>query len=501
MNKNALIAAALVAGIALGYGASLLPHGAEDAAPAAKPAKKEREILYWVAPMDANYKRDKPGNSPMGMDLVPVYADEAADSKDALKIDPAVVNNIGVRTATAEASDLSREINTVGYVAVDENKTSHVHVRTAGWIEKLYRKAEGEEVKKGELIFELYSPELVNAQAEYVQALRLGQNGLIDASRDRLAALGMAEDQIDTLKRSRKIRQLVEVRAPQDGVIIALPIAEGMYVKPATTVFSLADLSTVWVKVDVFESQAGWVKKGQPVSMTLDAFPGEVLRGAVDYIYPLLDAGSRTLQVRLAFDNKDGRLKPNMYGEIAIEAAPVTDVVTIPREALIRTGKMDRVILSLGGGRFRPAEVIAGMESGDRVAIRAGLKEGEEVVTSGQFLIDSEASANSALTRLLDPDEKARLLPVKMTEKPMAMPKADSEPGVSGMGTITAMKDARKVTLQHEAIDALGWPAMTMDFDVADDVDLSGFKVGDQLHFTLKRGENGRYVIIHAMKM
>ncbi|MCJ9430061.1 efflux RND transporter periplasmic adaptor subunit [Kordiimonas marina] len=499
MNKNLLIAATLVAGIALGYGVGVITTSPPPVPPIAGKAKKEREILYWVAPMDANYKRDKPGKSPMGMDLVPVYADEAADSKDALRIDPAVVNNIGVRTATAETGDLAREINTVGYVAVDENKTSHVHVRTAGWIEKLYRKAEGEQVKKGELIFELYSPELVNAQAEYVQALRLGQNGLIDASRDRLAALGMDAGQIDTLKRSRKIRQLVEVRAPQDGVILALPIAEGMYVKPATTVFSLADLSVVWVKVDVFESQAGWVKKGQPVSMTLDAFPGETLRGTVDYIYPLLDAGTRTLQVRLAFDNKDGRLRPNMYGEIIIEAAPVKGVVTIPREALIRTGKMDRVILALGGDRFRPAEVIAGMESGDRVAIRAGLKAGEDVVTSGQFLIDSEASANSALTRLLDPGEKIRALPAMATDP--AAPKADAQPGVSAMGTLKALPSGHKVTLAHGPIKALGWPAMTMDFDVAEDVDLSGFKVGDRLHFTLKRGEDGRYVITHAMKM
>jgi len=394
------VTVALLAGVGLGYSISMLGGGSTIDAPAQKDAD---EPLYWVAPMDPDFRRDGPGKSPMGMDLVPVYAEGATgEDSDAIMISAAVANNIGVRTDTAMTSDLAREVDTVGFIAVDDNKTSHVHVRTAGWVEKLYRKSVGEQVKKGELIFELYSPELVNAQTEFVQALRLKQAGLTNASKERLMALGMTAEQVNELETSKKVKQHIEVRAPQDGVIMTLAIGEGMHITPDTTVFSLADLSSVWVKVDVFEGQSNWVTMGQPAKMTLPFLPGETWEGKVDYVYPVVDATRRTVQVRLAFDNSDGRLKPNMYGEINIGAEPLRGVVTIPREALIRTGKTDRVILSLGDGLYQPAEVLAGRESGDRVEIKQGLVAGEEIVVSGQFLIDSEASLKGAFLRMLD---------------------------------------------------------------------------------------------------
>lgn len=495
MRKTILtVAATLTIGAGLGYGASMLGQAPETGAPA---QNDEKEVLYWIAPMDPNYRRDEPGKSPMGMELIPIYAgDEAGgDDPNALKISGAVVNNIGVRTDVALASDLSREVNTVGFVTFDEDKTSHVHVRTSGWVEKLYRKAVGEVVQKGEVIFELYSQELVNAQIEFLQSVRLDQKGFASAAQERLKALGMTERQIATIRKSGEVKQRIEVLAPQDGVIIALEIGEGMHVTPGKTVFSLADLSSVWIKVDVFEGQSDWVSEGQQATMTLPFLPGETWEGVVDYVYPIVDPMSRTVQARLAFSNPDGRLKPNMYGEISIAASPVKDVVSIPREALIRTGKTDRVVLALGDGKYRPAEVVAGMESGDRVEIKAGLSAGEVIVTSGQFLIDSEASINSAFLRMLEAGAKQDHAGHDMAEM------ADEIEVHHGMGTVNSVSDDGTVNLTHDPISSLGWPEMTMDFSADPEVDLSSFAPGDRMHFELTKSADGPFVITKATKM
>jgi len=479
---------ALSVGIGVGY--KIFGENNQSSAPAAK----EKEVLYWAAPMDKSFRSDNPGKSPMGMDLIPVYKGEeaGADDPNALKISAAVINNIGVRTEAVKRMDMAREIDTVGYITIDEDRSSHVHVRTSGWVEKLHRKAAGEWVEKDELIFELYSPELVNAQSEFVQTLRLKQFSLTKAARERLKALGMTVPQIDELERSGEVKQRVEVRAPQDGFIAALNIGEGMHVSPSKTVFSLADLSNVWVKVDVFEGQSDWVKEGQKVNMTLPFLPGETWSGLVDYVYPLVDPRSRTVQVRLAFPNKEGRLKPNMYGEISIKAEPLENIVTIPREALIRTGKTDRVVLSLEDNKFRPAEVLIGRESGDRIEVKEGLRDGEVVVTSGQFLIDSEASLNSAFLRMLDAgssDEASEEAPAEVADVHHAM------------GTVNSISDTGVVNLTHQPIATLGWPEMTMDFQVSSSVDLSEFDAGDMMHFELTKDADGMYIITNASKM
>ena len=500
MRKTVLmVAAALVIGAGIGYWGGLGISGDQTSMPG---TSGEKEVLYWVAPMDPNFRRDKPGKSPMGMDLIPKYADDGTGGAEgeAIRIEAAVANNIGVRTAEATVTDLSREINTVGYVAIDEGKTSHVHVRAAGWVDKLYRKAVGEHVNKGEVIFEIYSPDLVAAQAEYKQALGFTNDALQTASLDRLIALGMAEAQIEDLRKTGQIKNLVDVRAPQDGIIMALQIGEGMYVTPGKTVFSFADLSTVWVKVEVFEAQSSWVAAGQQATLTLPFLPGETWTGTVDYVYPVIDPKSRTLEVRLSFPNADHRLKPNMYGEIGLFVEPARDVVSIPREALIRTGKTDRVIVALGDGLFRPAEVTAGMETSERVEIKAGLAAGERVVTSGQFLIDSEASLNGAFLRML-PDSSDM---AGMGEGDAAQ-NEDTAVGAPeshhGIGTLVSFNDDGTVTLSHEPIETLNWPAMTMGFNVSTVVDLSEFKIDDQLKFTIKRSPDGPFVITTATKM
>jgi Cu(I)/Ag(I) efflux system membrane fusion protein len=361
-----------------------------------------KEILYWVAPMDPNYRRDKPGKSPMGMDLVPVYAGDS-DGRT-VTIAPEVVQNLGVRTARSERSRLWRGIDTVGYVDYDESKVSHIHLRTEGWLEQLYVESEGERVSKGQRLFDLYSPDLVNAQEEYVQALKLGNQDLAQASRDRLVALGIPVDQIGQLETTRRVQQTVAIYAPQDGVVATLPVREGMFVRPAMRVMSLADLSSVWLLAEVYERQADWVKVDQQAEVRLTYRPGEVWRGEVGYIYPSLDPKTRTLKVRLRFDNPEEALKPNMYANVRIFGGPRENIIVVPLEALIRTGRAERVIIALGEGRFEAREVQAGIESGEWVEILAGLDTGEEVVISGQFLIDSEASLKASLMRMDTPE-------------------------------------------------------------------------------------------------
>jgi len=359
----------------------------------------EQEVLYWVAPMDPDYRRDKPGKSPMGMDLVPVYADDHSEA-GVVSIKPEIVQNLGVRTVEAERTRLWRGIDTVGYVDYDESLVSHIHLRTEGWIEKLAVQSEGERVKKGERLFDLYSPELVNAQREYVTALSSANKSLIRASRERLSALGVSDSQIEQIQKSRQTKQHISVYAPQDGVVSSLPVREGMYVKPALNVMSLGDLSSVWLLVEIFERQAAWVNVGQDAEVRLSYLPGQLWRGKVEYIYPDLDAKSRTLKVRMRFDNPDEGLKPNMYANVRIFGGPRENIIVIPVEGLIRTGREQRVIVDLGDGRFQARDVVAGIESGDYVEILRGIDAGERIVVSGQFLIDSEASMRASLKRM-----------------------------------------------------------------------------------------------------
>jgi Cu(I)/Ag(I) efflux system membrane fusion protein len=397
MNNKLFMAIAIAATLIIGFLAGRgLPPKPDEAAT----DEGDNEVLYWVAPMDSNFRRDEPGKSPMGMDLVPVYADEAGATPGVVSIDPTVLSNLGVRTATAERGTLPRLIETVGYIGYDEDTLQHIHTRVDGWIEKLATTATGDPVRKGQLLFELYSPTLVNAQQEYLAALSSSNVGLKNASRDRLAALGLTESDIARLDRERKVSQRVSVFAESDGVVADLGVREGMFVTPATEVMSVAQLDKVWVVAEVFERQSAWVEPGQRAAVELDYLPGTTLRGTVDYVNPELDPKTRTLKVRLRFDNEGAKLLPNMFARVVIEGVPVSNIVHVPREAVIRGGTSSRVVIDIGDGRFESRKVLIGIESGDRVAIRRGLKEGERVVVSAQFLIDSESNIESALERM-----------------------------------------------------------------------------------------------------
>jgi Cu(I)/Ag(I) efflux system membrane fusion protein len=399
MNRNYVVIGAILILSAVSF------YAGRYSMPASEPriagdASGERVVSYWVAPMDPNFRRDEPGKSPMGMDLVPVYTSEVDGSPGTVKIDPSVVNNLGVRTAVAERGPLSRRIETVGYVGYDEDTLIHVHTRVEGWIEKLATKATGDRVKKGQLLFELYSPTLVNAQEEYLAALRSSNTTLKNASKDRLTALGITPREIARLEEERKASQRISVYSEADGVIAHLGVREGIFVTPSTEVMSVAKLDRVWVIAEVFERQATWIEPGQDAVVTLDYLPGVILEGQVDYVYPELDPVTRTLKVRLRFDNAAEKLRPNMFAQVLIHGTSTGDIVHVPRAAVIRGGAMNRVVVDLGDGRYRSRPVRVGIESGERTAIRSGLAAGERVVTSAQFLIDSESDIDSALKRM-----------------------------------------------------------------------------------------------------
>lgn len=481
MNNKPLIATAIAGALAgalvvIGY------HALREDAPASD--EQQKQPLYWVAPMDDSYRRDKPGKSPMGMDLVPVY-EQSTSNEDApagtVTISPAVENNMGVRTAKARAGQINADISTVGYVKYDEDEIVHIHPRVEGWIEQQFVKAAGDPVKKGQPLYALYSPELVNAQEEYIIALRRDNATLISAARERLAALDIPEKTVQQISRQREVVRTVTFDAPKSGFVNELNIRDGFYVQPGMTLMSIGQLDTVWVEAEVFERDAASVSAGMPVTMTVDAIKGKTWHGTVDYVAPALQSANRTLPVRLKFDNPEHRLKPNMLADIHIDVPVDSQAVLVPNEAVIRTGSQNRVVLANGDGKFRSVAVTLGRAGNNEIEILEGVNEGERVVTSAQFLIDSESSKTSDFTRMSSSSDNA---------------------SVWAKGMVKAVRaEQRSVTIAHEPVEALDWPAMTMDFSVAGDVAIEKLAQGQSLHFEIGRA-NGSPVVtgIHIMQ-
>lgn len=476
------IAIVLLVGAAIGYGAARIGGGGGD--PGAVGEEEGRKIAYYKAPMDPNFRSEKPGKSPMGMDLIPVYEDELASGAggktSSVNIDASVVNNIGVRTAKVEYGSLRPSIRTVGRIEYDEERVANFHLRSSGWIERLSIRAEGEPVEKGALLFEVYSPDLVNAQAEFLQALRSGRAQYIEAGKDRLRALDISERQIANLEKSGQVQQYVKFYAPISGVVTALNVADGQYVKPDTEIMALADLSTVWLMSDVFESDADQLRMGARVLGNSKFEPGTTIEGVVDYIYPDLDPMTRTIPVRTVLDNEDEDLKPGMFMTVSIAGPERAETTVIPREALIRTGRQERVILALDGGQFQPAAVTSGIEADGKIEILSGLNPREIVVVSGQFLIDSESSFTGAALRM----------------QPMRHDH-EGEGDPQGVGVINSISDdGRTINLSHDPIAAIDWPAMTMDLPLAEGVASNTLETGANIEFTLALNEEaGGYEI------
>jgi len=368
------------------------------------------EHAVYVCPMHPQIVQDEPGECPIcGMDLVAQQpkpeSRSGADDRPVVSLSSALVQTLGVRTAPVERGDLVRRIRGVGRVDYDETRLVHLHPRADGWIESLELRAEGEPVRRGQRLAELYAPEILNAQVDFLLALdakgRGGPGVRPDKARNILRLLDVPDDIIGEIEREREPRNRIPVRAPIDGVVTRMMARDGMYVTEETEMFSIADLSRVWVIVDVYEHQVDGLAVGQRAEMTVPARPGQRWEGKVDYLYPELDPATRTLRVRLVFDNPDGALKPNMFADVTIDAGALRNVLKLPAEALIVTGERESVVKALDGGtRFQPVDVTTGMQQGDAVEILSGLAEGDQVVVSGQFLIDSESSLQASFRRL-----------------------------------------------------------------------------------------------------
>jgi Cu(I)/Ag(I) efflux system membrane fusion protein len=388
-----------------------LAAAADDSA--AEHAAKHEDPLYRC-PMHPDVVRNQPGECPIcGMDLVRVEPEAAPAGADAtdhgahadatgpeVRISPAVQNNIGVRTAVATRAAPERRAATVGYVAFDERRIRQVQPRAEGWIEGLAVRATGETVEAGQLLFTLYSPTLESAQQEYLDAQRIGNRDLIEASRERLRALGLDAGAAERLSRTGRASGRVPFHAPISGVVTDLAAREGAMVSPDMTAVTITGLGSLWVIAEVPESQAAWVRAGTAAEIRLPSLPGDTLTGRVEYVYPELNMETRTLRARIVLDAAGGGLRPNMLANVTLVGAAGDPAVMIPRSALIRSGSEDRVVVALDEGRFAPRRVIVGPESGEGVVIRDGLDEGERVVVAGQFLIDSEANLRAGMERL-----------------------------------------------------------------------------------------------------
>lgn len=446
-------------------------------------ATPARRVLYWHDPMVPGQKFDKPGRSPfMNMDLVPVYADEAAGNQDDGKvtISARATQNLGIRIAEVKEVRMALGFSVTGAVSVDERSLTAVQARVNGYIEKLHVRAQYDTVLRGQALADIYSPDWLAAQEEYLTLRRSTQPDVValaQAARARLILLGVPETQVLRIEQSGKAEPRVTLHAPETGVVWEINVREGMAVNSGMPLYRLANLGSVWVNAEVPETEAALVRPGAPVTARAAALPEAVYKGTVATLLPDVNAATRTIKARIVLANPGGRLKPGMFVsvEFGAESKPV---LTVPSEAIIYTGTRSVVIVAEEGGKFRPVDVEAGRDSGGISEIRKGLAAGQKVVASGQFLIDSESSLKTTLNRL--------------QAEP---PKAAQHTTRGKINSIDAKEGTLEVT--HEPIPALKWPTMTMMFRAADKALLAKVKPGDEVEFDMLTapGKDGDYII------
>jgi len=381
--------------------------------------KAEKKALFYRNPMNPNITSPTPAKDNMGMDYIAVYADNGGDSQapvGTVTIDPTVVQNIGVRTIKVRIKNLSRSIRTVGRVTYDEERVARLHPKYNGWVEKMMVDKTGEHVHKGTRLMSIYSPELVATQEEYLLALnnvdmlkqssfadvRDGAVSLLQSAEDRLRFMDVPKHQIAQLKRERKVMKGLHIHSPFEGIIMHIGARDGQRITPDTELYMIADLSRVWVIVDVYEDDLPWVREGDKAEMKVAGIPGKTFKGIVSYIYPYLEAKTRTIKMRLEFDNPEMALKPDMFANVTVKAGKQINAVIVPSEAIIRTGEQTQVFVQRAAGKYEPRKVIVGIDSEGEAQIVEGLKEGEIVVTSSQFLIDSESKLKEATAKMME---------------------------------------------------------------------------------------------------
>lgn len=379
------------------------------------PATASREPLYWYDPMRPDQHFDQPGKSPfMDMQLVPKYSDAGgSEDKGIVSIAPGVVQNLGIRTSPVEQREVSQELRAVASVAVNENRIEVVQTRVAGWVEHLYVRAQNEAVKKGQLLAEIYSPELFAAQQEFALALHADDGALITAGRQRLMSLGFDKVQVARLEKTGEPQRRVGYYAPVEGVVTELGIRAGAQVNPGMTLYTLADLSQVWINAEVPEAQAAGLQPGAPVRAMLTGLSDRSFEGRIDYVIPAVDPQTRTVRVRAVIDNQDGALRPGMFAEVLLGSGSRRTALMVTSESLIRTGTRTMVIVAESAGRYRPTEVRTGFQKEGYTEIRDGLQAGQNVVSSGQFLIDSEANLRGAFNKLDTPSIPDAAMPME----------------------------------------------------------------------------------------
>ncbi|MBB4813258.1 efflux RND transporter periplasmic adaptor subunit [Pseudomonas sp. Bout1] len=434
----------------------------------------ERKALYWYDPMYPQQKFDKPGKSPfMDMQLVPQYTSSAGD-RATVSIDPSLTQNLGLRFATVSRAIFDSSLDVTGVLGFNERDVAVIQARTPGFVERVYAHAPGDVLKANAALADVLVPEWAAAQTEFLALKRNGDAALLDAARQRLRLTGMPAALITDVERGGKVQPYLTLTSPIAGVLQELNVRAGMTVATGDTLARVNGLSSVWLAVAVPESDAGSITVGQAVEARLPAFPGTILNGRVSAILPETNPDSRTLRVRVELPNPDGRLRPGLTAQVHLNRSTEQSVLWVPSEAVIRTGRRALVMLAADAGRYRPVAVQLGQESDGKTAIVKGLEEGQKVVTSGQFLLDSEASLKGIVA----------------SSEEESPPSAAASSFHEADGQIVEIND-KEVTLAHGPFKTLGMPGMTMTFPLANPALMQGFKTGDKVRVAVSQTDDG----------
>ena len=485
-------------------------------APGASAAPVARKLLYYRNPMGLPDTSPVPKKDPMGMDYIAVYEGEDPASEPGsasqVKISTEKVQKLGVRTEAATMRPLGRTVRASGRVEPDERRVSMIAPKFEGYVERLHVNATGQPVAKGQPLFEVYSPELVSAQREYAiaaqgaQALKeassdssAGMRQLADSALARLRNWDLSPDDVATLARSGEAKRTVTLRSPATGIVTEKKAFQGMRFMPGEALYQVTDLSSVWIVADVFEQDVGLVKPGAKATVTLPAYPGQTFSGTITYIYPTLKAETRTVPVRIELANPRQLLKPAMFAQVDVQLGGSAAVLTVPESAVIDSGRRQIVLVQRGEGRFEPRDVRIGSRGDNVVEVLEGLKAGEEVVVAANFLIDAESNLKAAISGLGGQAGQAGVAPAATpasTAPPPATRAVKAAVGHQGTGSVESV-DTRSgiLTLKHEPIASLKWPAMTMEFAAANPSLLAGLKPGTPVTFEFVERQPGEWVI------